>query len=79
MLSQSRLLVSLSHLVGVGGRRLEAVALVLHDGGGGVLADLGLIWIGFPFEMMMMRIGERERGFLLYGIRTPVEGTRPGS
>ena len=60
MLSQFRLLVSLSHLVGVGGRRLEAVALVLHDGGGGVLADLGLIWIGFPFEMMTTGIGERE-------------------
>ena len=63
MLSQFRLL--LSHLlvspvggVGGGGRGcLEAVAdFVLRR----FLHGLGLIWIGFPFEMMTTGIGERE-------------------
>ena len=75
--------VSLSHLlvfVGIGGGRVEAVAFVLVFHDGVVLADLGLIWIGFPFEMMMMGIGKGGKGggFLLYGIRTPAVGTRPG-
>ena len=64
MLSQFRLL--LSHLlvspvggVGGGGRGcLEAVAdFVLRR----FLHGLGLIWIGFPFEMMTTGIGEGAR------------------
>ena len=66
MLSQFRLL--LSHLLvprvggvgcgGGGGGCLEAVAaFVLRRR---FLHGLGLIWIGFPFEMMTTGIGERE-------------------
>ena len=51
-------------------RGLEAVSALVLLFHCGVLSDLGLIWIGFPFEMMMGRGGGR--GFLLYGIRTPV-------
>ena len=64
MLSQFRLL--LSHLLvprvggvggGGGGGCLEAVAAFALRR---FLHGLGLIWIGFPFEMMTTGIGERE-------------------